>query len=174
MTLWLLRHGEAEARARSDAERPLTERGRKEVRRSAERLRGRPLQYILASPYLRAQQTAEIVREVLGLALPLTTVDWATPDDSPRDAANRLDSYPGHCLLVSHNPLLGQLARASMPGTLAFGPAGSRVVTLGSPAAARPSKGRAGHASGFNLDAAVRAWIETPAGNAWIQEQRRR
>ena len=110
MTLWLLRHGEAEARARSDAERPLTERGRKEVRRSAERLRGRPLQFILASPYLRAQQTAEIVREVLGLPLPLTTVDWATPDDSPRDAANRLDSYPGHCLLVSHNPLLGQLA----------------------------------------------------------------
>ena len=110
MTLWLLRHGEAEARARSDAERPLTERGRKEVRRTAERLRGRPLRYILASPYLRAQQTAEIVREVLGLALPLTTVDWATPDDSPRDAANRLDSYPGHCLLVSHNPLLGQLA----------------------------------------------------------------
>lgn len=110
MTLWLLRHGEAEARARIDAERPLTERGRKEVRRNAERLRGRPLQYILASPYLRAQQTAEIVREVLGLALPLTTVDWATPDDSPREAANRLDSYPGHCLLVSHNPLLGQLA----------------------------------------------------------------
>ena len=110
MTLWLLRHGEAEARARNDAERPLTERGRKEVRRSAERLRGRPLQYILASPYLRAQQTAEIVREVLGLPLPLTTVDWATPDDSPREAANRLDSYPGHCLLVSHNPLLGQLA----------------------------------------------------------------
>lgn len=110
MTLWLLRHGEAEARARSDAERPLTERGRKEVRRNAERLRGRPLQYILASPYLRAQQTAEIVREVLGLALPLTTVDWATPDDSPGEAANRLDSYPGHCLLVSHNPLLGQLA----------------------------------------------------------------
>nr|WP_286945737.1 phosphohistidine phosphatase SixA [Pseudomonas sp. UBA6718] len=110
MTLWLLRHGEAEARARSDAERPLTERGRKEVRRNAERLRGRPLQFILASPYLRAQQTAEIVREVLGLALPLTTVDWATPDDSPREAANRLDSYPGHCLLVSHNPLLGQLA----------------------------------------------------------------
>ena len=54
------------------------------------------------------------------------------------------------------DPLLGQLARASMTGTLAFGPAGSRVVTLGSPAAARPSKGRAGHASGFNLDAAVR------------------
>ena len=54
------------------------------------------------------------------------------------------------------DPLLGQLARASMTGTLAFGPTGSRVVTLGSPTAAHPSKGRAGHASGFNLDAAVR------------------
>lgn len=110
MTLWLLRHGEAEVRARSDAQRPLTERGRKEARQSAERLRGRPLQHILVSPYLRAQQTAEIVREVLGLALPLTTVAWATPDDSPREAASRLDDYPGHCLLVSHNPLLGLLA----------------------------------------------------------------
>ena len=110
MTLWLLRHGEAEVRARSDAERPLTERGRKEARKSAERLRGRPLQHILVSPYLRARQTAEIVREVLGLALPLTTVDWATPDDSPHEAARHLDGYPGHCLLVSHNPLLGQLA----------------------------------------------------------------
>ena len=40
----------------------------------------------------------------------MTTVDWATPDDSPRVAAGRLDDYPGDCLLVSHNPLLGLLA----------------------------------------------------------------
>ena len=118
MTLWLLRHGEAEPRARSDAERPLTEQGRKEVRRSAEHLRGRPLTHILVSPYLRAQQTAEIVREALGLALPLTTVDWITPDDSPREAAKRLDAYPGECLLVSHNPLLGYLARLLVDGHL--------------------------------------------------------
>lgn len=118
MTLWLLRHGEAEPRARSDAERALTERGRKEVRRSAEHLRGRPLQHILASPYLRAQQTAEIVREALGLTLPLITVDWATPDDSPREAANRLDDYPGECLLVSHNPLLGSLSGLLIHGHL--------------------------------------------------------
>lgn len=118
MTLWLLRHGEAEPRARSDAERALTERGRREVRRSAERLRGRPLQHILASPYLRAQQSAEIVREVLGLRLPLVTVDWATPDDSPRAAASHLDAYPGDCLLVSHNPLLGSLSGLLLHGHL--------------------------------------------------------
>ncbi|MFG0382460.1 phosphohistidine phosphatase SixA [Pseudomonas sp. zbq_18] len=118
MTLWLLRHGEAEPRARSDAERPLTERGRREVRKAAERLRGCELAHILVSPYLRAQQTAELVRESLGLKLPLTTVDWATPDDSPRAAANQLDAYPGECLLVSHNPLLGSLAGLLLHGHL--------------------------------------------------------
>ncbi|WP_068827777.1 phosphohistidine phosphatase SixA [Pseudomonas sp. BMS12] len=118
MTLWLLRHGEAEPRARNDAERALTERGRKEVRKSAEHLRGRALAHILVSPYLRAQQTAELVRESLGLSLPLTTVEWATPDDSPRLAASHLDAYPGECLLVSHNPLLGSLSGLLLHGHL--------------------------------------------------------
>ena len=54
------------------------------------------------------------------------------------------------------DPLLAQLASASVNGQLAFGFNGSRMVKLGSPANAQPSKGRAGHASGFNLDAAVR------------------
>jgi phosphohistidine phosphatase len=118
VTLWLLRHGEAEPRARSDAERALTERGRKEVRKIAEHLRGRQLAHILVSPYLRAQQTAELVRETLGLTLPLTTVDWATPDDSPRSAADRFEHYPGECLLVSHNPLLGSLSGFLLHGNL--------------------------------------------------------
>jgi phosphohistidine phosphatase len=107
--LWLLRHGEAEPRARSDAERALTEHGRKEVRKSAKHLRGQRLAHILVSPYRRAQQSAELVRETLGLDLPLTTLDWLTPDDDPRLVASRLDAFPGDCLLVSHNPLLGQL-----------------------------------------------------------------
>lgn len=118
MKLWLLRHGEAEPRARSDAERALTERGRKEVRQSAKRLRGEVIAHILVSPYRRAQQSAELVREALGLDLPLTTLDWLTPDDDPRQVACRLDAYPGNCLLVSHNPLLGQLAGLLLQGHL--------------------------------------------------------
>ncbi|MGH8353342.1 MAG: histidine phosphatase family protein, partial [Pseudomonas sp.] len=58
MRLWLLRHGEAEPQARSDAERALTKHGRKEVLKAAGHLAGRPLAAILASPYVRAQQTA--------------------------------------------------------------------------------------------------------------------
>ena len=63
MKLWVLRHGQAEARAATDAQRPLTETGRQEALRMGEHLQGETLEVILASPYLRAQQTAELVRQ---------------------------------------------------------------------------------------------------------------
>lgn len=73
MKLWVLRHGEAEPRANSDAERRLTAHGREQVVRSAAHLLGQPLQAIIASPYVRAQQTAALVHETLGFAKPLRT-----------------------------------------------------------------------------------------------------
>lgn len=79
MKLWLLRHGEAEPHASRDSERRLTAHGRKEVLQSAARLAGLPLDGILASPYVRAQQTAELVREALGLVEPVGTAPWLTP-----------------------------------------------------------------------------------------------
>lgn len=110
MNIWLLRHGEAEPRARTDAQRCLTEAGRTEVRRSAAHLVGRPLQVILASPYQRAQQTAELVREVLGFDPPVETVPWLTPDADVDDAmlylARRGES---DLLLVTHQPFVGAL-----------------------------------------------------------------
>ena len=67
MKLWVLRHGEAVPYGSCpDSERALTEQGRKEALNSAARLIGQPLTAIYASPYLRAQQTAQIVREALG------------------------------------------------------------------------------------------------------------
>nr|WP_239482210.1 phosphohistidine phosphatase SixA [Pseudomonas insulae] len=112
----MLRHGEAEPVARTDAERHLTQRGRKEVKLSAAQLEGRPLAAILASPYVRAQQTAEIVREVLGVRLPITTVPWLTPDSSPAEALRELDAYAGELLLVSHNPFVGELGGLLLHG----------------------------------------------------------
>lgn len=79
MKVWILRHGEAEGHARTDAERNLTEHGRAEVLRSAAQLMGQPLSAIIASPYVRAQQTAELVREVLGFEPEVRTVPWLTP-----------------------------------------------------------------------------------------------
>lgn len=111
MRLWLLRHGEAEPQARSDAERALTARGREQVRLAAVQLQGRRLGAILASPYVRAQQTAALVREALGFAGGVHTVPWLTPDSAPREVLAQLDRYPEReLLLVSHQPLVGALA----------------------------------------------------------------
>ena len=91
MKLWLLRHGEAEPRARTDAERNLTEGGRRDVRRSATFLRGKPLQTILVSPFHRAQQTADEVRKALSFGGQCETVDWLTPEADLGEALRQLD-----------------------------------------------------------------------------------
>ena len=110
MRLWLLRHGEAEPQAASDAARELTTHGRKEVQQAAAQLAGRPLTAIIASPYVRAQQTAELVRSALGFNGKVNTVAWLTPDSDPRDALKYLDERErAEVLLVSHQPLIGAL-----------------------------------------------------------------
>jgi phosphohistidine phosphatase len=106
--LWILRHGEAEAHARTDAERNLTERGRAEVLRSAAHLIGQPLNAIIASPYVRAQQTARLVREALGFVPDIRTVPWLTPEGSPEQVLAHLEAED-NVLLVSHQPLVGNL-----------------------------------------------------------------
>ena len=108
MRLWLLRHGEAEPRNRTDAERNLTAAGRVEVEGAAAHLQGRPVQAILASPYQRAQQTAELVRQTLGFGGPVETVPWLTPESDPADALLYLDRRSEqHVLLVTHQPFVG-------------------------------------------------------------------
>ncbi|KTB66898.1 phosphohistidine phosphatase SixA [Pseudomonas syringae] len=110
MKVWVLRHGEAQSRARSDAERELTAHGREEVLKSAVHLSDKAVQRIIASPYVRAQQTAELVRQSLGFSEPITTVPWLTPDSTPRQVLAQLDQLGlDEVLLVSHQPLVGEL-----------------------------------------------------------------
>jgi len=116
--LALLRHGIAEAMAPSDAMRRLTARGEQQVRGAAEHLRGRDLGRILVSPYVRAQQTAALVQQVLGFTGPLQTVPWLTPDSSPQQAMAELDGFEGESLLlVTHQPFVGALAGLLVHGS---------------------------------------------------------
>jgi phosphohistidine phosphatase len=117
MKLWLLRHGEAEAQARTDALRELTRHGRKQVVRSAAHLRGRPLTAILASPYVRTQQSAQLLRETLGLGGEIITVPWLTPDGDLAEVLRYLDAHSDQELvLVTHQSLVGELASMLMHG----------------------------------------------------------
>ncbi|MFI8226205.1 phosphohistidine phosphatase SixA [Pseudomonas sp. NPDC085632] len=109
MKLWVLRHGEAVPYGSCpDSERELTDHGRKEALSSAAHLIGQPLTAIYASPYMRAQQTAQIVREALGFEPEIRTVEWLTPEVDPDKVTDQLVSV-SNVLLVSHNPLVGNL-----------------------------------------------------------------
>ncbi|MFJ7146477.1 MAG: phosphohistidine phosphatase SixA [Pseudomonas protegens] len=108
MKLWVLRHGQAESHAPTDAQRNLTAHGREEVLGSAAQLIGQPISAIIASPYVRAQQTAQLVREALGFEGEVRTVSWLTPEANPLQVLQQLDSAD-NLLLVSHQPLVGSL-----------------------------------------------------------------
>lgn len=119
MKLWVLRHGQAQSSAASDAARELTDAGRQEVRSSAAHLHGRPLQRLLVSPYVRAQQTAAVVQGVLQADITQLTVDWLTPDSDPFEALRQLDALGlDEVLLVSHQPLVGSLIGLLAHGNL--------------------------------------------------------
>lgn len=100
--------------AASDAARNLTERGRADVVNTLS-VRSDALKSvncIIASPYVRAQQTAAIAAEYL--SLPVTTEPCLVPESSLFKLQQMLepllleesDRVP---LLVSHQPLVGSL-----------------------------------------------------------------
>jgi phosphohistidine phosphatase len=82
-TIYLVRHGLAgqPGSHEDDALRPLTSEGQTKTRRVGKRLRHLSVEFdrMLVSPYVRAQQTAEIFKS-LGLADNLETVDYLKPD----------------------------------------------------------------------------------------------
>lgn len=123
MKLFILRHGDAEVYASSDDQRQLTEQGRRNVTQTATKYAKElcTVDSVLVSPYVRAQQTADIVLSSLSLedtaqanALSVSTVDFITPDIPPQTVINKLFSLQeqmsdANILLVSHQPLVGYL-----------------------------------------------------------------
>ena len=68
----VMRHGEAETNTKgilcsSEDKYPLTPKGRKSVKKAAEKLKTLGIDLIYASPVLRTKETAEIVGDVLGI-----------------------------------------------------------------------------------------------------------
>jgi phosphohistidine phosphatase len=100
--IWLLRHGDAEDGAgKPDAERELTEKGKRQSRDAGKALKalGVKLDACISSPRVRAKQTAELACEALG-----TKVEedqrLAGGDFDPLElAAGR-----GEVMLVGHEP----------------------------------------------------------------------
>jgi phosphohistidine phosphatase len=99
--IWLLRHGDASDSAPDDASRPLTEKGERQARAAGAALAalGERIDACLASPKLRALQTAELACEALGVE-PEEADELRGGDFDPAAlAAGR-----GNVLLVGHEP----------------------------------------------------------------------
>jgi phosphohistidine phosphatase len=113
MNLYIMRHGMAEPyHARSDESRLLVAEGEAQVRNVASQWQriSPSLDLIIASPYNRAQQTATIVKDVLGFAGELQTNPLITPEGDMLRVAQYLDQFASQdILLVSHMPLVASL-----------------------------------------------------------------
>ena len=152
MDLYLMRHGAAltkeEARVPEDAQRPLSPEGWATVRRVADGLQSMGVRpsHLLTSPFLRATQTASCVAEVLGSSARVEACDALSPAHDPADFQLQLDRFTKEemLLVISHQPLLGQLVRGLVFGGtsqagLSIPPAGVCALWVPDP----PSSGHA-------------------------------
>jgi phosphohistidine phosphatase len=99
--IWLLRHGDAED-GTPDSERSLTEKGREQARAAGAALKtlGVEIDACLASPKVRADETARIACEPLGVEPQLEPKLAGGPFDAEALAAGLGDEV----LLVGHDP----------------------------------------------------------------------
>ena len=147
----LFRHGIAADReewAGKDADRPLTDKGKRKVKRAAmglKRLGVRPT-HIVTSPLIRAVETAKVLRDVLAGRSVLQVADELLPDVSPEKVLVLLNKLsPGsYALCVGHEPHLGLTASMLLSGrqTPAFPlkKAGACLIEL--PLSAKLGRGR--------------------------------
>lgn len=115
MQVFIMRHGDAQLEAASDAQRPLTARGRDESRLMACWLSTKinAAERVLVSPYVRAQQTLDVLREKLLLPNDVESL----PELTPGGDAEKVNAYlqelaitgVASVIIVSHLPLVGYL-----------------------------------------------------------------
>ena len=116
MRIYLLRHGIAEdgGPRTPDAKRELTVKGRSKLAGVLRLARGAEVQpeLVLSSPLVRAAQTAEMAREILGVESPVQQTNALLPEGSPQrvwEELRGLRNLDG-VLLAGHEPLLSHLA----------------------------------------------------------------
>jgi phosphohistidine phosphatase len=125
VNLYLLRHGIAAERgprwAGRDADRPLTTKGARKVRRIAEAMKEMDLSFdlILSSPFRRAKETAEIVADLFDCGDRLKFSAHLKVGGRPSSLIHEITTrYPScrSALLVGHEPYLSSLISVLVSG----------------------------------------------------------
>ena len=126
MNLYLVRHGLANwpSWPGSDAERPLTPEGIQLIQAAAATLAHLGLQpdLILHSPLVRAQQTAELIAEALGLDDRLRACDPLSPGFNHKALKRLLREHAEReaLMLVGHAPDMGAVIQSLTGGAVKF------------------------------------------------------
>ncbi len=150
MDCLLIRHGiavDAEKWDGSEENRPLTEKGRKRVRQSAAGLVvvGCKPTRLFSSPFVRAYDTARLLRTVVCPTLKIETRDELAVGASPEQILSFLRACPADSTVVcvGHEPLLGEVAGVLVCGKpitgMALKKAGAALIHL--PDGPKPGQG---------------------------------
>lgn len=117
MKLYLIQHGESVS-GEVDPDRPLTDKGRKDIEILAELLRenGTEISKILHSGKTRAQQTAEILATTLLQNGKIETINGIAPKDSIEKFTTRIPELDTNSVVVSHLPFLAKLVSSLITG----------------------------------------------------------
>ena len=108
-----MRHGDAEPSAVSDEVRPLSARGRAEVQEVGRALVAHlGIDKIVASPLVRAQETASLVAACYSHEIQRDTCVSLSPNGIPDQVIAEFDEGVGSVLLVTHMPLIADLVSA--------------------------------------------------------------
>lgn len=118
MKLYLVQHGEAVSEE-VDIQRPLSSKGRLDVRKVAEFLRRARLkvQLIWHSGKVRALQTAEILGEALSIEGSVIMRKGLAPLDPVEEVENELREREEDLMIVGHLPFLGKLVSRLLIGS---------------------------------------------------------
>ncbi|MGL5335578.1 MAG: phosphohistidine phosphatase SixA [Enterovibrio sp.] len=130
MNIYIMRHGDAKLLACDDAARPLTSRGVAQAQKMGEWLASqlnKPLDCVLVSPYVRAQQTWQQLAPYVQGEAKVITEAGLTPYGDSEQVAEYLHALIEHenlsqVLVISHLPLVNYLVSDLIdePSFLAF------------------------------------------------------
>lgn len=121
MSLYLVRHAHA-VDAAEDPARPLSHRGRKQIRKLAAFLKDAEeieVGEIWHSPLARSRETATLLRTRLDLGARLVEQEGLEPEDDPAPIALRLQRRTAPLAIVGHEPHLSALASLLIVGNAA-------------------------------------------------------
>ncbi len=124
MTLYLIRHAQADARGPTypdDSKRPLVDKGFKQVKTLVKVLKRLSIEFdaLFSSPYTRAAQTAEPLLPHLRKGRHIHYLDTLAGDNYTQflvDVKERLSKNDETIALVGHEPYLGELAANLLTG----------------------------------------------------------